>query len=228
MDVFEAITTRRSIREYSEKPVEFDKITAMIEAATHAPSAGNLQDWHFIIVTEKEIRESIANHCMEQYWMHKAPVFIVVCANQERNEIRYGLRGKRLYTIQDCAAATENLLLAAHALGLGACWVGAFDEDFVGDLLKIPSKARAQAIITIGYADGVADEKELVDLVNAVSINEYGNRLEKPHLVLKDYSTEWELQAKKAKPHVQKGLRKISEEVKKLSERVKEGQKKQK
>lgn len=220
MDVLSAIKERRSVRKYLSKPVEFDKITAVVEAATYAPSAGNLQDWHFVIVTEKSLRESIAEHCMEQYWMLKAPVMIVVCNNQERSEIRFGLRGKRLYSVQDAAAATENMLLAAKALGLGTCWVGAFDEEFIIDLLGIPGKARPQAIVTLGYPDEKPEEKDLLDLVDLVSFNKYGKSVLKPHLVLKDYSVEIENQIKKSKPVLEQGVSKIKESVQKLKEQV--------
>ncbi|MBN1274844.1 nitroreductase family protein [Candidatus Woesearchaeota archaeon] len=220
MDALWAIKTRRSIRSYLQKPVEFDKVTAVIEAAHYAPSAGNLQDWKFIIITDKAARHAIAEHCLEQHWMAHAPVYIVVCSNEERTEMRYGLRGKRLYSVQSCAAATENMLLAAHALGLGACWVGAFDEDYLDRTLNIPDTARAQAIVTLGYTDEQPGEKELTSLDSAVYFGTYGIPYEKPHLILKDYSVEWEQQAQKAKPALEKGIASIKKSVQQLKEKV--------
>ncbi|MBD3209039.1 nitroreductase family protein [Candidatus Woesearchaeota archaeon] len=224
MDVLWAIKNRRSCRSYLQKPVEFDKITAIIEAGHYAPSAGNLQDWNFIIVTEADIRKAISEHCMEQYWMAQAPAMIVVCSNEERTEQRYGLRGKRLYSIQSCAAAMENMLLAAEALGLGTCWVGAFDEEFVTQSLNIPETARPQAIVTLGYKGEEPEPKDLTSLQSLVYFNAYGNRLKKPHLVLKDFSVEWEQQAKKAAPVFKEGLAKIKAGVQQLKEQVKEQQ----
>ena len=226
MDVLSAIVNRRSCRSYLQRPVEFDKITALCEAGHYAPSAGNLQDWKFIVVTDASTRQVIAEHCMEQYWMAQAPVYIVVCSFEERTEQRYGLRGKRLYSIQSTAAATENILLAAEALGLGACWVGAFDEEFITETLGIPSSARPQAIITIGYKGEKPEPKELQSMQNLFYFNSYGNRLKKAHLVIKDFSVEWEQQAQKVRPKLQEGLSKIKEGVKKLKERVDEQKRK--
>jgi len=226
MDALWALKSRRSCRSFLQKPVEFEKLTAIMEAGHYAPSAGNLQDWKFILVTDKGLRDEIAAHCMEQYWMAHAPVMIVVCSNLERTEAHYGLRGKRLYSIQSCAAAIENMLLAAHALGLGACWVGAFDEEFISSLLGIPESARPQAIIPIGYPAEDPPEKELTSLQSIVYFNKYGNRLAKVHLVLKDYSVEWEQQAEKVKPLLHKGLERLKEGAKKLKEQLDEQKKK--
>lgn len=222
MDVLWAIKSRRSCRSYLQKPVEFDKITTIIEAGHYAPSAGNLQDWKYIIVTDKGLRDSIAEHCMEQYWMAGAPAYIVVCSNEERTEMRYGLRGKRLYSIQSCAAATENMLLAANALGLGSCWIGAFDEDFISRSLGIPDTARPQVIITLGYPAEEPEKKDLTSLESLVYFNGFGARLEKPHLMLKDYSVEWEQQAQKVTPIFKEGLAKIKQGVKQLKQQVEE------
>lgn len=130
MDVFKCIQTRRSVRNYSQKKVEFDKLTLILEAATKAPTSGNLQDYRFIIVNDKQKIRNLATHCNEQYWIAKAPVAIIVCADTEKTELYYGLRGQRLYATQNSAAAVQNILLAAHAQGLGACWIGAFNEEF--------------------------------------------------------------------------------------------------
>ena len=117
MEVFEAIRTRRSIRKYKDKPVPFDDIVTIMQAGKYAPSAGNLQNWKFIHVKTDEKREAIAKACMGQDWMEQAPVFIVVIAEPEKAERYYGTRGARLYTIQGCAAAIENMLLTDHSLG---------------------------------------------------------------------------------------------------------------
>ena len=209
-----------------DRPVEFDKVTACIEAGHYAPSAGNLQDWKFILVTDVDLRKSIAEHCMEQYWMAQAPVHIVVCANEERTELRYGLRGKRLYSIQSCAAATENILLAAYSLGLGSCWVGAFDEDFLIRTLDIPPWARPQGVITLGYPDEKPERKQLTSLQSLVYFNGFGARLEKPHLVLRDYSVEWESKARQAGPFLKKSLAGLKKNVQQLKEQVDEQKKK--
>jgi len=153
MDAIKCILTRRSIRKYLDIPVEWDKIGTILEAGRLAPSAGNLQNWKFIIVLDKEKRIAIANACLQQNWMIKAPVHIIIYAVPERAKQFYGVRGERLYTIQNCAAAAMNMLLAANALGLGACWVGAFDEDKLKSVVGGIEEVRPQIVITIGYPD---------------------------------------------------------------------------
>jgi len=151
LDVFDAIKGRRSIREYYEDvDVPEDDLSKILEAAIQAPSAGNLQPWEFIVVKNPKTRELLAKAALGQYWMTTAPVHIVVCANETRSSRVYGLRGKTLYCIQDTAAAIQNMLLAAYALGYGTCWVGAFDEEAVRRILNIPSGVRPVAIVTLG------------------------------------------------------------------------------
>lgn len=153
MEVFDCIRTRRSIRKYKDKPVEWDKVVTILEAGRLAPSAGNLQNIKFIVIKDQETRKKVAETALNQKWMEKAPVHIVVCSEPEKSKRFYGIRGERLYTIQDCAAAIENMLLTAHSLGLGACWVGAYEEDALRRVINPPEQAVTHAIITLGYAD---------------------------------------------------------------------------
>jgi len=150
MNIFEAIKTRRSIRRFKEVEIPEEDLKKILEAAIWAPSAGNLQPWEFIVVKDKKIKERLAEAALGQMWMTTAPVIVVVCANLERSASRYGERGRNLYAIQDTAAAIENMLLAAHALGYGACWVGAFDEEEVRRILNIPHGIRPVALIPMG------------------------------------------------------------------------------
>lgn len=150
MDVLEAIKSRRSIREYKDQDIPKEELDKILESAVQAPSAGNLQPWFFIVVKNPEMRHLLAKAALDQVWMEKAPALVVVCADELTSSRTYGTRGRYLYCIQDTAAAIENMLLAAHALGYGACWVGAFDEASVRRLLKIPYGIRPVAIVTIG------------------------------------------------------------------------------
>ena len=151
MDVFEAISLRRSVRAYRSDDVPDEFIARIIDAARHAPSAGNIQPWEFIVIRKPEIKSRLAEAALYQNFIEEAPVVIVVCADQIRSSRGYGSRGASLYCIQDTAAAIENLLLAACALGLGTCWVGAFNEDKVKSVLRIPEGVRPVAIIPVGY-----------------------------------------------------------------------------
>lgn len=153
MDALECIMTRRSIRKFLDVPVEWDKVGTILNAARMAPSAGNLQNWYFIIVTNPEKRKMVAEACLQQYWIQTAPLIIIVCSITERGSQFYGIRGERLYNVQNCSAACQNMLLAAHAVGLGSCWIGAFDEEMITRICTIPERSRAQAVLAFGYAD---------------------------------------------------------------------------
>jgi nitroreductase len=151
LEVFEAIMNRRSVRAFLEKDITDETIEKLIDAARHAPSAGNIQPWEFIIVRKTEQKRKLVEAALNQTFIEEAPVVIVVCANQALSEMGYGSRGLNLYCIQDTAAATQNLLLAAFSLGLGTCWVGAFHEKKVAETLNLPEKVRPVAIIPVGH-----------------------------------------------------------------------------
>lgn len=153
MDILDLVKSRRSIRSFKADPVPREDLMRILEAARWAPSAGNCQPWEFIVVTRDDLKRRLAMAALGQFWMTKAPVIIVVCANIPRTEWRYGERGRSLYAIQDTAAATQNILLTAHALGYGTCWVGAFNESEVKRVLNIPRDVRPVAIIPLGKPD---------------------------------------------------------------------------
>jgi len=122
LDLFEAIKTRRSIRAFTREEISDREIEKILDAARWAPSAGNIQPWIFVVVKDPGTKRRLSEAALSQFFIEEAPVVIVVCADQERSRRGYGSRGANLYCIQDTAAATQNILLAAHALGLGACW----------------------------------------------------------------------------------------------------------
>ena len=222
MEVFECISTRRSIRKYLDIPVEWDKIGTILEAGRLAPSSGNIQDWNFVVVQDEEKRKAIAEASLRQHWMSKAPVHIIVCADLKKSERFYGVRGNRLYSIQNNAAAIENMLLTAHSLGLGACWVGAFDENVVSRVLSIPDHARPQAIITIGYSDEKPKEPDKYPLTTVVFLEKYGNRIKDMASVMHDYSLVMERNLKKGKAIFEKTGSSLTEKRKGLAEKIKE------
>ncbi len=150
MEVMEAILGRRSVRRFRSDPIPEEDLRKILEAAIWAPSAGNMQSWEFVIVRDPNRKREIARAALGQWFIAEAPVVVVVCANEDRSASRYGERGRKLYCIQDTAAATQNLLLAAYSMGYGTCWVGAFDEDSVSSVIKVPSGVRPVAIIPIG------------------------------------------------------------------------------
>ncbi len=186
MDALDAIRTRRTIHAFLPKPIEFDKLVAILEAGAHAPSAGNLQDWRFIVVSDRAKIRRMPHHCGGQGCAN-APAVIVVCSDPAPCQERYGPRGK-LYSTQNAAAAVENMLLAAHSLGLGAVWIGAFDEVGVRTALGIPETVMVQAVLAFGYPDETPPPKQLRPLDVLVSFNMYGNRLKHIPLALHDYA----------------------------------------
>lgn len=148
MDLSGTIRTRHSVRAFREEPVEDEVLRDLVELANRAPSAGNLQSRDFLLVREPAGKRALA-HAADQDFLEQAPVILVVCTNASRIG-RYGNRGRDLYMIQDAAAATENLLLAAHERGLGTVWVGAFNEELVRRTLHLPPHVRPVTLVPIG------------------------------------------------------------------------------
>jgi nitroreductase len=151
LDVFRAIKTRRSIRAFTDKQVTDREVKKLIEAARWAPSAGNIQPWEFVVVRDPKVKHGLCEAALNQILIEKASVVIVVCADPTRSSRRYGSRGMNLYCLQDTAAATQNILLTAHAMGLAACWVGAFNEDAAKRVLDVVGELRPVAIIPVGH-----------------------------------------------------------------------------
>ncbi len=150
LEFFEVLKLRRSTRAFTDEAVTDDEIVKLLEAARLAPSAGNVQPWFFVVVRDAETKRRICEAALNQSFIEKAPVVIVVCADPEKSKQRYGGRGETLFCVQDSAAAVQNLLLAAVDLGLGACWVGAFSEDMVKAALRIPENLRPVAVVPVG------------------------------------------------------------------------------
>ncbi len=151
MDFWQVLEERHSVRSFDptvEVPPE--TVERLLTAAIRAPSAGNRQPWHFYVVRDPALRQALAAAAYGQEFVAQAPLAIVVCADAEQSAGRYGQRGRELYCLQDTAAATEHILLAAVALGLGSCWVGAFDEQRAAQALNLPPQHRPVAILPIG------------------------------------------------------------------------------
>lgn len=141
---------RRSVRRYEKKPVPRELIIDLIAAAEAAPSAGNLRARKYFVVTRPEMRKALAVASYGQRPVETAPVLLVIAADVERSSSRYGDRGS-LFALQDAAAATMCLLLAAHNLGLGSCWIGAFDDFLVKEALSLEEHLLPQAIVSLGW-----------------------------------------------------------------------------
>lgn len=147
MDVLSAIKGRRSIRSYQQAGVEAEKLEKVLEAGRLAPSASNVQEWKFILVTKPDIKQQLANAAMGQKSVEEAPVIIVACATESQKIMTCG---QYAYPI-DLAIAVSYMILEAYELGLGTCWLGAFKEQDVKRLLEIPDDVRVVAMFTLGY-----------------------------------------------------------------------------
>lgn len=167
MDSSEAIKGRRSVRKFKEKEVRKEIIEELLVSAQMAPSAGNLQARDFIVVSDRTTRQKLTKAALGQSFIEQAPVVIVAVANIERSSRIYRSRGE-LYAVQDAAAGVMNLLLDAHSRGLATCWVGAFDESAVSEILSLPRKARPVAIIPLGYPDEMPTAPPRMDLEKVV------------------------------------------------------------
>jgi nitroreductase len=160
MDALETIRTRRSIRRYQRKDVPDEKLMQVLEAGRWAPSAHNSQPRKFIVIKDEKTRKELARIAPYGSFLSEAPVAIGVVIDPSRSN----------HPVEDGAAATENMLLAAHALGLGSCWIGSYGsgyEDGAKRILGIPDGKRLLSLIALGYAaeGGGSTRIELSELV---------------------------------------------------------------
>ena len=152
MEFWEVLKSRRSIRQFdSERDVSPDMVEKLLEAATLAPTAGDRQPWHFVVVRRPDVKEAVARTALRQGFIATAPVMIVVCGEPERSGARWGQVMADLHTVQDTSAATEHILLAATDMGLASCWVSALREEELSKVLVLPEKLRPLVIVPIGY-----------------------------------------------------------------------------
>ncbi|MGB9671977.1 MAG: nitroreductase family protein [Candidatus Bathyarchaeales archaeon] len=142
MDVFEVVQRRCSVRAYNLVPVPKDKLMKLLEAARLAPSAGNVQPWHFVVVMDYWKRRRIAESGRFARFLAESPVVIVGCGDE---------RASPKWHVVDVAIAMQNIVLTATSEGLGTCWVGDFDEKLVKELLRIPENYRVIALLAVGY-----------------------------------------------------------------------------
>ncbi len=173
MDIFQVFRDRRSIRRYRDTPVEQEKIEHILEAARLAPSWKNLQCWHFIVINEEARRHELLDAFHPDNPGTKAvasaPVIIVVCADPKLSGVENGIE----YYIADTAMAFEHLCLAAHALGMGTCWMGWFDEQKIKDSLQIPAGIKVVGVTPLGYPDQQPNQRPRKELSDIVSLNQW-------------------------------------------------------
>lgn len=147
MDVYESIRIRKSVRSYLDRPVEKEKLDRVLNAVRLAPSAGNRQEWRFVVVSDPEKRRRLAEEAAGQRFIADAPIVIAACAETDGKIMRCG---QACYPI-DVAIAIDHLTLAAVAEDLGTCWIGSFDPDTVRQILGIPEEIVVVELLPLGY-----------------------------------------------------------------------------
>jgi len=148
-DFLSFLSTRSSVRDFSDEPLTEEQIASMIRCAGTAPSAGNRESWDVVIVTDEGVREGLSDAAFQQEHLMDAPVILVVCANYVRSMSQYGDRGI-LYALEDATIAATYMMLGAHAGGLQTCWTGAFDEAGVSEILGLPAHIRPLVLLAVG------------------------------------------------------------------------------
>ena len=147
MELKEVIEKRESIRDYEDKPIPQDKLLRVLEAARLAPSGSNRQPWKFVVVKDRQTRQKLAQAAEGQTFVGKAPVVIIAVATMPELVMICGVEE---YPV-DLAIAVDHLTLAAVDEGLGTCWIGAFSQEKVRDILKIPKSCRTVALLPLGF-----------------------------------------------------------------------------
>ena len=150
MEIIESLVTRRSIRKYKDQKINKDKVDIILKSAMYAPSAMNLQAWHFIVIDDTHILNDTIKSIPHAELLNQTPAAILVCGDSaiEKNES---------WMIQNCSAAIQNILIAAHGLGIGSCWIAIHGMDEivknVSEQFKLPENVVPISLITLGYPD---------------------------------------------------------------------------
>ena len=171
MEFFQVINERQSIREFTPHAIKDGDLKEILMASNMAPSAGNLQAYEIYVVTKSDSKSALSKAALEQPFVASAPIVLVFCAYPARSEWKYGMRGRRLYTIQDATIACTYAMLAATALGLACVWVGAFDESTVHQVIGAPNGEVPVAVLPIGYGaerPPRSSRRSLDDLVHVI------------------------------------------------------------
>lgn len=157
MDAINNLLGRRSIRKYTSQTISDPIIRDLLNAGMHAPTARNRQPWHFVVVNDRRMIDGLSEAHPYAKMLSEAPLAILVCGDRTLQE-------EDAYLVQDCSAATQNIMLAAHAHGLGSVWLGMYPRndrmDNVGKLLDLPQHILPVALISIGYPDEIKEAPE--------------------------------------------------------------------
>src|ERR671934_1191017 len=175
MDFDEVVKRRKMVREYDlhRQQIPDQIITKLIKNAHKAPSAGHTQVQEFIIVKDASTKKKLRKAAVNQEYVERAPLLIVVCSNTSRSVSRYGSRGREFYSIIDGAFASMLILLSAVNEGIGTCFVGAFQDNKVSEILELPKDVRPIGIICIGYIPSSVEKPEKLERINIDALVHY-------------------------------------------------------
>lgn len=176
MEFNEVLRKRRMVRSFKTQSLSPEKIEALLRNAHRTPSAGFLQQQEYVVVKNLDVKRKLAEAAVGQDFIAEAPVVIIVCSNTDRVVKRYGERGVKIYSVIDGAFASMLILLTAVNEGLGACFVGAFEDEKVSEILELPKSVRPVGIIPVGYSDEPPEKLTRMSLKQIVHYETYGNK----------------------------------------------------
>jgi nitroreductase len=162
-DFYGFCSSRSSVRTYDDGPLTSEEVDYILSCASTAPSAGNLEAWDVVVVTDEETRLALAEAAFSQEHVERAPVIFVVCSNYVRSMSRYGERGI-LYGLEDATIACTYMMLAAHARNLQSCWTGAFNDEEVREILSLPQHIRPVSLLAVGKGHPPSHHTERRDI----------------------------------------------------------------
>ncbi|WNZ29103.1 MAG: nitroreductase family protein [Candidatus Bathyarchaeota archaeon] len=172
MDIIEAIKSRRSVRKFSDKKIDRNKLITILDATRFAPSAFNRQEWRFIIIKNSETIHKLVEEAKTQPFVAEAPVVVVACAKSSGPIMSCG---QPCYVI-DVAIALDHLSLAALEYGVSSCWISVFNENKIKEIFDIPDKVRVIALMLLGYpSEQVISEKKRLPLTELLKFEKWSD-----------------------------------------------------
>jgi len=169
MEFSEVLKARRSTRQFTDEGVTGEQIMKLLDAAVAAPNACNMQSWHFYVVTDESVKRRLSETKTVADWATTAPVIFVVCTAAKALAVRFGDKAENLFAVQDTAAAIENILLAAADMGLGGCFMGAFDNDKCREIVGVAEDHRIVAMVPVGHPAMILPARPRNPIENAVT-----------------------------------------------------------
>ena len=173
MVLSEYIKRRRTHKKFLNKKISKSKLNQILDSITHAPNAGNLQNWRLIIIENQETKERLVKASYDQEWVAQSSITIVICSDNEDIERFFGKKNSKKFGTQGCAAGIQNMLLKSEELGIASSWCAISNEKLVREILKIPDKIHLEAIICLGYSSEKPITPRRINLDNIIHHEEW-------------------------------------------------------